>query len=269
MDSKLEAFINQDECYFIHYASNGFYNGTSPAPKISCIVIYNQKNKIKGKFSISDYINENSVTDSEKLLLLKFKSFLEEHKKISFIHWNMLAEGFGFKAIYTRAKELDIELPAIYKENYFDLASYIEYIAGKKLSIKQILWFNSILDEQFLDGKTEAEYFKQNKFEEILNSVHSKVVGLSCIVNNIKDNSLETENNFELQTDGLTKEERKEQNKTIIKARNKILNDIVEHNRKILNKTKQKEDEGTSTFCILDFNHPIISMIINWIGNKR
>lgn len=43
MDTKLKDLINRDDCYFIHYASDGFYNGSSPAPRISCIVIYNLK----------------------------------------------------------------------------------------------------------------------------------------------------------------------------------------------------------------------------------
>ena len=44
MDNKLQELLNKDDCYFIHYASNGFYNGSSPAPNVSCIVIFNQKN---------------------------------------------------------------------------------------------------------------------------------------------------------------------------------------------------------------------------------
>ena len=40
MDKKLEQLINNENTYFIHYASNGFYNGSSPAPKVSCIVLY-------------------------------------------------------------------------------------------------------------------------------------------------------------------------------------------------------------------------------------
>ena len=43
MDKKLEQLINNENTYFIHYASNGFYNDSSPAPKVSCIVLYNLK----------------------------------------------------------------------------------------------------------------------------------------------------------------------------------------------------------------------------------
>lgn len=63
---------------------------------------------------------------------------------VSFIHWGMNNNGFGFKAIQARAKELGVELPTIADGNLFDLSSYVAYIAEKKLSIKQILWFNSL-----------------------------------------------------------------------------------------------------------------------------
>ena len=72
----------------------------------------------------------------------------------------MAAEGFGFKAIQARAKELGVDIPMPDSEHLFDLSSYVSYIAEKKLSIKQILWFNSLLiGDDYLDGKVEAEYF--------------------------------------------------------------------------------------------------------------
>ena len=64
------------------------------------------------------------------------------------------------------------------------------------------------MDECFLDGKTEAEYFKKEKFDDILASVHSKVVGLSCIVEEIKKDSLITEKSSATQHD-LTKEDKR------------------------------------------------------------
>jgi hypothetical protein len=94
MNIKLEKFINSDDCYLIHYSSSGFFDGCSPAPKISCIVVYNLKNGKKGKFSISDYIDKNIVEQSEKLLFLKFKNFLEQTPHLSFVHWNIFANRY-------------------------------------------------------------------------------------------------------------------------------------------------------------------------------
>lgn len=207
MDSKLQELLNRDDCYFIHYASNGFYNGSGPAPKISCIVIYNQKNDKGYRFCIKDHIQANSKEEAERLTLENFKLVFTRFPNVSFIHWNMDANGFGFKAIQKRAKELGIELPAIPDENLFDLSYYVSYISEKRLSIKQILWFNSLLyGDDFLDGKTEADYFEQGKYDEIYSSLELKVKGFSDITKLIKENKLKTEAPYQ-NNDGLTKEE--------------------------------------------------------------
>ena len=67
MDNKLQDFINREDCYFIHYASNGFYSGSSPAPKISCIVIYNLKSDKGYRFNIADHLEGNSKEEAERL----------------------------------------------------------------------------------------------------------------------------------------------------------------------------------------------------------
>lgn len=134
MDNRLKQFLNNDNCYFIHYASDGFYNSTTPAPKISCIAVFNNTLEKRIKFSIDDYIGNNSVEQSEILLLKEFKNFIEQRPNIAFIHWNMNLDGFGFKALTVRANELGIEFPNIPQENLFDLASYVAYLSEKRLS---------------------------------------------------------------------------------------------------------------------------------------
>lgn len=106
MDTKLKDFINRDDCYFIHYASDGFYNGSSPAPRISCIVIYNLKTDKGYRFLISDHTEDNSLEQAERLTLENFKMVFDKIPNVSFIHWGMNNNGFGFKAIQARAKEL-------------------------------------------------------------------------------------------------------------------------------------------------------------------
>ena len=162
MDNRLEKLLQQKDCYFIHYASDGFYNGFSPAPRISCIGIFNNNMDSRKVFSIDTYFQSHNVEDSEKFLLKEFQSFLKVRPNICFIHWNMNGKGFGFKALWARAKELEIELPEISEENLFDLSSYVAYLSEKRLSIKQILWFNSLLDRQYLDGKDEAKEGRSN-----------------------------------------------------------------------------------------------------------
>ena len=278
MDKKLQDFINRDDCYFIHYASDGFYNGSSPAPRISCIVIYNLKNDKGYRFSMKDHINGNSLEQAEKLTLENFKLVFDKIPNVSFIHWGMNNNGFGFKAIQARAKDLNIDLPMPDSEHLFDLSSYVTYIAEKKLSIKQILWFNSLLyGDDYLDGKTEAEYFSKRKFQEIYNSVDLKVRGFADVVKLIQDNKLKTDAPYR-HDDGLTKEERRQQALKLAETREKMINDIYEHNKKIQAHNErviqQMEDyepeyEEEHRFLFFDFDHPLISIFANWFANRK
>ena len=276
MDNKLEQFLNNDNCYFIHYGSDGFYNGSSPAPKVSCIVIYNNKNNDKIRFCPSDYLKGNNSTEqAETLCIEKFKQLLINNPDICFIHWNMQADGFGFKAISARAKELGVELPTVNSARLFDLSSYVAYLSGKRLTIKQVLWFNSLLDNEFLDGKTEAEYSNLGKYEEIYESINLKVVGLSMLVGEIKNGTLKTEKPFAEPNDGLTKEERREQALKIAAVREQMLKDIVNHNKRMhriredaYEQQLMEQEESTGLF-FFDFVHPVLSMVLNWFGNKK
>ena len=278
MDNKLQKFLNSNNCFFIHYASDGFYTASSPAPKISCIIILNNKKQEKYKFNIQEHTSNNSLEQAEREMLEHFKTILEKSPDICFIHWNMMSSGFGFKAIRARAKELGVEIPQIKEENLFDLSSYVEYLAGKKLSVKQILWFNSLLyGDDFLDGKTEAEYFKKWRFDELLNSVDLKVQGFADVVKLIGDNKLKTEPQYRY-NGGLTKEERQAQAFKIAQAREKMLNDIYEHNKRvqaqnerILEKFENFEPEyiEEDEFFFFDSAHPWTSLFASWFGNLK
>ena len=278
MDNKLQDLLNRDDCFLIHYASNGFYNGSSPAPKISCIVIFNKKNNQCFRFTLKDHLQGHSKEEAERLLLENFKLLFDKYPNVSFIHWNMTANGFGFKAIQQRAKELRIELPKIPDENLFDLASYVAYISEKKLSIKQVLWFNSLLyGDDFLDGKMEAEYFDKGKYEEIGNSIELKVNGFVEIIDLIKDNKLKTEPPYK-NNDGLTKEERYRESVKRSQMREQIIKDIMEHNKKIqaqneriLEKFENIEPEYVEEeqFFFFDFAHPFASLFASWFANRK
>lgn len=63
MDNKLQDFMNKNNCFFIHYASDGFYSGSAPAPRISCIVIYNPKTGKDYCFYIKDKQAKFNIVD--------------------------------------------------------------------------------------------------------------------------------------------------------------------------------------------------------------
>ena len=250
MDKKLKEFINRDNCYFIHYASDGFYNGFSPAPKISCIDIYNLKNNADYSFCIKDYLKNNSGEEAEKIILENFKVFLDKTPDICFIHWGMEANGFGFKAIQARAKELGTDLPM--PRYLFDLSSYVAYLSEKRLSIKQILWFNSLLySGDYLDGKAEAEYFKAGKFEEIYHSVYLKVHGFAEIVKLIRNNNLKVDAPYR-NDNGLTSKEKLQLSHKIARKRIQMLDEIYEHNEKIMDINESFIEERQAKFDFVD-----------------
>lgn len=120
MDNKLQDFINNDNCYFIHYACDGFYSGSCPAPRISCIVIYNMKTNQCYKFSISERLATSSidVETAELELLEDFNRFIKRLPDVCFIHWNMQANGFGFKAMQARANDFGIDFLCLIKTIY-------------------------------------------------------------------------------------------------------------------------------------------------------
>lgn len=200
--------LNNENAWVVHYACNGLYNGTLPAPNISCIIVCNLSCKDKRKFYVKDYLEEYSLEEAEKLLLKKFSDFINENVSKYFVHWNMNS-AFGFDAIKARAKEFNIEINDIPDENKIDLSKIAEKLAGKKLSLKQALMFNHILFEDFQDGKDELSAYNNGEYEVIFDSVYDKAIGIEMLLESIKDGFFK----FcfdEYQKSKFTKEERKQ-----------------------------------------------------------
>ena len=269
MENKLKNFLLNDNCYLIHYACDGFYTGYGSAPRVYGIVVNDFKeNRLKEVYL--DHFSKNDLHFAEIETLKNFAEFIG--KKPYLIHWNMNSDGFGFKALYARCRELGIEIEELNEENKFDLASYVEFIAGKKLSIKQILMMNYCLYENFLDGKKEVEAFNNRNYNAVIKSLEDKVLGLSDVVDNILNNKLKTE--FPTRPDdGLTKEERRDLALKIAESRERMISDIEEHNRKVLEhneRVMEKSDAPTQEEGLLfyDSKHPIMSLFVNWFVNK-
>jgi len=113
-------------------------------------VVFNDTLELRIKFSTDDYMDKNSVEQSEIFLLKEFKNFIEQSPIIDFIHWNVNLDGFDFRVLIVRAKELGgIVFPEIPQEKLFDLAAYVAYLSKRRLFIKQILWFNSFFAGNF------------------------------------------------------------------------------------------------------------------------
>lgn len=276
-------FLNDSNTMLIHYACNGLYDGFSPAPNISCIVVCNLSCKYKHKFYVKDYLVEHSLIESEKLLLKKFADFFNKNIDKYFVHWNMDNQNFGFNAIKTRCNELNIEIKNIPDKNKIDLSKIVARLATKKLSLKQTLMLNDILFENFLSGKEELEEYNKGNYNSILESVHDKVIGLSMLVNVINEesfnSSLRQNSNSKyskeelIQIDKKLKEYRKEMFSHHNVFMSKMQQDLEDYKDELedeiyksLETSSEKENKGT--MLIYDANHPILSMLISMFLNK-
>ena len=239
--SKLK-LLNSSNAFIIHYACNGLYNGTSPAPSISCIIVCNITCKNKRRFCINDYLGEYNMKDAEKILLQNFANFINQNTDKYFVHWNMNSQQYGFGAIKTRCNEFGIEINSIPAKNKIDLSQIVEVIAKEKLTLRQVLFFNDIPFEDFLNGKEELKAFYDRNFGKILESVHNKVIGLSMIIEDINKNSQTTfQSNF--------------------------INQIATNDLTTSNYNNIETDTKSEIF-IFDSAHPILSWVASLLINR-
>ena len=73
------------------------------------------------------------------------------------------------------------------------------------------------------------------------------------------------EKEFDWYKDGLTKEERRAQALKIARAREQMINDIMEHNKRVLEEQETVYEE--ETFLFSDSEHPFISLFASWFGS--
>lgn len=90
----------------------------------------------------------------------------------------------------------------------------------------------------------------------------------------LQENKLKTEAPYQY-NDGLTKKERRKQALKLAETREKMINDIYEHNRKVqaynekVMENIEPEYAEEHRFLFFDFDHPLISMFANWFVNKK
>ena len=109
-------------------------------------------------------------------------------------------------------------------------------------------------------------------------SVDLKVCGFADVIKLIQENKLKSEPPY-LINDGLIKEERRQQALKIAVAREKMLQDMVNHNKKLLKRQEEAYEEFIENYepeveeehrlFFFDFDHPLISMFANWFANRK
>lgn len=191
---------NPEKYILIHYSTSSFKK--EDFPKISCISLMRPENKDKIQFSISKYLEEGmEVEEAEKIVLTKFFEFIENNKNLTYIHWNMNSEYFGFEAIENRYRKLNGEsknlLTFLKKEDLDDLLEKMfteEYVDDSKMY--NLYNLNSLSINDFISGSVEAELYERGRWFEISKASTAKVNFIYEVIKRIDYGNLKVKNKF-------------------------------------------------------------------------
>ncbi|CUW06382.1 hypothetical protein PB1A_1207 [Leuconostoc inhae] len=190
-----------DKYMLIHYSSSNSQGNEYPS--ISSISLMKYDNKDRMQFSIAKYIQlEKTVEDAEKRLLTSFWRYIERiSENVTFIHWNMNSETFGFEAIANRTRILlgvkcdqskhlkKIDLDDLLGQLYSD-----EYIQHPKMY--KLYELNKMTIHDFAKGKQEAEWFNKEEWYKISKASSAKVSFIYETLRRAGRSQLTVENKF-------------------------------------------------------------------------
>jgi hypothetical protein len=201
-------FKSKDNIFIIHYSCESFYdieNGRTPRITSIAIKYLNSENDVS--FSIHKIAEIEGNTDIpgnydylEKKMLDEFYSFLRLHENYKWLHWNMKNINYGFEAIAHRYRVLGGEPIHIDNEKKINLAKLLYDIYGtnyiEKPRLYKIIKLNNLKEKDLLDGKEEAEAFKNNDFVKLHRSTLKKVDAMYNLLDLAYLNKLKTKASF-------------------------------------------------------------------------
>lgn len=204
---------NLEHVLIIHYSCESFFNiKDGRTPRITSIAIQNAKTSQTESFSIHkiaeiDNISiddiENHYDSLEKKMLNEYFDYIEKREQYTFIHWNMRDINYGFSAIEHRYQVLGGKPFKISDDKKLDFAIVLIDIYTKSYSghgefgrFYNLIKINDITNRAMLNGKQEAEAFKDGNFIGLHQSTLRKVNCLSDILYKTLDKSLITEAKF-------------------------------------------------------------------------
>lgn len=203
----LSKIFDSKEFYsLIHYSCESFYDRPEgQSPRITSIAIRKFSSAQTKSFSIHQFAEIKKVSidkinfkydEYEKDMLDAFYKFINEHKTMKFIHWNMRDINYGFEAIAHRYKVLGGNPVEISDANLVDLSRVLidlytpKYIGHPRL--KELIDYNDITTRDFLSGKEEARAFEDQEYVKLHQSTLRKVDIFANILSRLEDNSLKT-----------------------------------------------------------------------------
>ena len=159
-----------DKVLVIHYSCDDINN---EYPAISSISAYDTK-----KQENNDFRRSSKKQSDELRILNEFFSYLSNklNKGYYLLGWHW-GDKYGIKAIVERYNHIKkankFKIKTI---RYFDLIKLTNLNHSPFLGLKGLAIFNNIDTKDFVDGKTEIKLFNKQKYKELCDSTHVKVM---------------------------------------------------------------------------------------------
>ncbi|WP_418252164.1 hypothetical protein [Gordonibacter urolithinfaciens] len=195
---------NPSNYLIIHYSCESFYDiEDGHTPRVTSIAAYSYSTGQTESFSMHKTAErrgipfnaiEQNYDDLERSMLDEFYEYVNEHKTLNWIHWNMRDINYGFKAIEHRYQVLGGKPSIINDSNRIDLARLLKDCYGDSYAehprIPKLLEQNGIKAKDFLTGQEEAEAFRSKEYIKLHQSTLRKVSEFACILDRAINNKL-------------------------------------------------------------------------------
>jgi len=197
-----------DQVIVIHYSSESFYDIKDGAsPRITSIAVANLETAQTESFSIHQMAEkkgylcdrdklEQHYNELEKLMLDNFYTYVDDHPKHKWLHWNMRDINYGFQAIAHRYMVLGGNPAPVAEDKLIDLALVLKGVYGPNyVPHRRLTWLvklNGLGHKDFLEGREEAEAFDNKEYVKLHQSTLRKVSILAHIVEYASAGTLKT-----------------------------------------------------------------------------
>lgn len=191
----------------VHYSCESFRDRTdATSPRVTSIAVRDWESGQTESFSLhlvaeregKTHPTDPAILDSlERTLLKEFFSFVHQHQKARWVHWNMRNVNYGFAALEHRARVLGIPPEEIDESRRFDLADHLVTLFGRRLAkhprLDSLRELNKISKKDFLTGAEEAAAFEAGQFYRLHQSTLRKVDVIHHLLSRLAEDRLVTD----------------------------------------------------------------------------
>lgn len=196
-------FAQAAAVYVIHYACQSFSQPQHMgSPRIASIAVRNLANGATTSFSIHQELElgaipRQALDQPEKMMLDKFFQFLTEHKRMTFVHWNMRDVKYGFAALEHRHAVLGGSPYVLPDHQKIDLSMMMVALFGSdyvsRPHVENLARANELSLVGYIKGEEEPIAFNHGQYSAVLQSTLCKVTLIADIAQLTYDGTLKTD----------------------------------------------------------------------------